>query len=125
MIIKKTKIPIYDWNLKIYFFEKKDISKVEKIRENIKIKSEEVDKFFKNFIELCFDGGLYIGLDNMRSVILLYPFSNKRKENLVLIHELYHCISDISETLRLDSEEAEAYLLTFLIDKFINYENNS
>ena len=128
MKIKSIFIEMFDWKIKVIEVEnheKKEIEKIRKLFEDY-LDNKAIKEFFKYLTKWkAVDGGMYFRLGTKDGYIIIYPTKNENKKRNILIHELYHCVTDISETLLLNSEETEAYLLSYLTDKFIKNENNN
>lgn len=122
MKIKRINVGLFDWNIKVIEVESHDEEEIQKVRKIFKnyLENKGIKKFFKLLIKYkAINGGMYIRIGAKDSFIMTYPIMNRKKRNNILIHEIYHCVTDISETLGLDSEETEAYLIGYLTDKII------
>lgn len=122
MRIKRINIELFDWEIKVIEVESHDEEEIQKVKKIFRsyVNDNRIKKFFKFLIKWkAIDGGMYLRLGTKDSFIMTYPMSSEKKRKNILLHELYHCVTDISETLGLRSEETEAYLISYLTDKII------
>lgn len=122
MKVKKIYVGLFDWNVKVIEVESHDEEEIQKVKKIFRsyINDNGIKKFLKYLNKWkAMDGGVYVRLGTKDSFIMTYPVSSEKKRKNILLHELYHCVTDISETLGLRSEETEAYLISYLTDKII------
>lgn len=122
MKVKKVYVEIFDWKIKVIEAENHDEEEIQKVKKILRsyVNDKRIKNYFKFLVKWkSINGGMYLRFGTKDSYILTYPMSNEKKRKNILIHEIYHCVTDISETLGLNSEETEAYLIGYLTDKII------
>lgn len=119
MIIKRIKLPIFDFDITFIEVEdKSDSLKVIAPLSSINCTKELIDDICENINNDVRDGGdTYRNLGMRKIVIFLYKCNSESKRRKVLNHELRHAVDRICEHLSIEDIETPAYITGYLSEK--------
>ena len=119
MKIKKFKVDIYDWDVKLIEVQSaKDFKKLLKELRKFKCSDEDIAIAKANIMKKN-GGDHFYQLSRRESLILLYKQDSKRIRNSVLCHEKRHLEDRILQYCFVDDIEAAGYLAGYLGEKLI------
>jgi len=119
MIVKRFKIPIYDYNVTLVEAEsKEDVSKIEIILKRETINKEDVNEIIQELTEGKFNGAYtYRNMRYRTFTVFLFPMKSKLKRLNILGHEKRHIEDRIAEHNSINDIETMGYLAGFLTEK--------
>ena len=87
--------------------------------QSIYADDEQINDIISGISDGTHDGAWHLHNNSIKeSIIILLPSLIPQHALNIISHELYHCADSILRTCYIDDQEADAYLVGFIFEKF-------